>query len=53
MSVTMRETMNEATSQEMSETGEGTNRRERANRDGFNWGTAIAMGLFHVGAIAA
>src|ERR1700687_1365994 len=53
MSVTTRETMNEATSQEMSETGEGTNRRERANRDGFNWGTAIAMGLFHVGAVAA
>jgi len=53
MSVTMRETMNEATSQAMSETGEGTNRRERANRDGFNWGTAIAMGLFHVGAVAA
>jgi stearoyl-CoA desaturase (delta-9 desaturase) len=53
MSVTTRETMNEATSQLMSETGEGTNRRERANRDGFNWGTAIAMGLFHVGAVAA
>ena len=33
--------------------GEGTNRKERANSDGFNWGTAIAMGLFHVGAIAA
>src|ERR1700747_1798962 len=53
MSVTTRETMNEATSLEMSETGEGTNRKVRANRDGFNWGTAIAMGLFHVGAIAA
>src|SRR4030088_3420894 len=53
MSVTMRETMNEATSQEMSETGEGTNRRERATRDVFIWGTAIAVGLFHVGAIAA
>jgi len=49
----MRETINEVTSQEMRETGEGTNRRERANRDGFNWGTAIAMGLFHVGAVAA
>ncbi len=53
MSVTMRETMNEAASQAMTETGEGTNRKERANRDGFNWGTAIAMGLFHVGAVAA
>ena len=37
----------------MRETGEGTNRRERADRDGFNWGTAIAMVVFHVGAIAA
>src|SRR5260370_34095302 len=53
MSQTMRETMSEVASQAMSETGEGTNRRDRANRDGFNWGTAIAMGLFHVRAIAA
>src|SRR5260370_41405073 len=53
MSQTMRETMSEVASQAMSETGEGINRRDRANRDGFNWGTAIAMGLFHVGAIAA
>ena len=53
MSETTRETISEAASQAMRETGEGTNRRERADRDGFNWGTAIAMGLFHVGAIAA
>ena len=36
MSETMRETMSEAEIQAMRETGEGTNRRERANRDGFN-----------------
>jgi len=53
MSETARETMSEATSQAMSEAGEGTNRKDRAKSDGFNWGTAIAMGLFHVGAIAA
>ena len=47
------EEMSEETLQAMSEAGEGTNRKDRANRDGFNWGTAIAMGLFHVGAVAA
>ena len=54
MSETMRETdERERASQAMRDTGEGTNRKDRANRDGFNWGTAIAMGLFHVGAVAA
>ncbi len=53
MSQTARETMTEETLRAMSEAGEGTNRKDRANRDGFNWGTAIAMGLFHVGAVAA
>jgi len=27
--------------------------REHASEDGINWGTATAMALFHVGAIAA
>jgi fatty-acid desaturase len=27
--------------------------KEHSSEDGINWGTAIAMGLFHVGAIAA
>jgi len=53
MSQTTRETMSEEMSEAMSAAGEGTNRRDQANRDGFNWGTAIAMGLFHVGAVAA
>jgi sn-1 stearoyl-lipid 9-desaturase len=53
MSETVREMMSDVTSQEMSAAGEGTNRKDRANRDGFNWGTAIAMGFFHVGAVAA
>src|SRR6202051_4801160 len=53
MTETMRDAVSEATSREMTEGGEGTNRKVRANKDGFNWGTAIAMGLFHVGAIAA
>ena len=30
-----------------------TLRKERSSRDGVNWVTAIFMGLFHVGAIAA
>ena len=35
-------------------TGEGANRRERARaKTASNRGTAIAMGLFHVGAVAA
>jgi len=53
MTESVREIASEVTSREMTEGGEGTNRKARANRDGFNWGTAIAMGLFHVGAIAA
>jgi fatty-acid desaturase len=28
-------------------------RKEQASHDGFNWGTATAMFLFHVGAVAA
>ena len=27
--------------------------REQVNKEGVNWGTATAMGLFHVGAVAA
>ena len=27
--------------------------KEHASEDGINWGTATAMALFHVGAIAA
>ena len=53
MSESMRETMSEATSRQMREGGEGTSRKQRAQSDGFNWVTAIAMGLFHVGAVAA
>jgi hypothetical protein len=53
MSETARQTISEETAAAMSAAGDGANRRESAGRDGFNWGTAIAMGLFHVGAIAA
>ncbi len=50
---TTRETIDEAASQAMSEAGESASRKDRANRDGFNWGTATVMCLFHLGAIAA
>src|ERR1019366_9184124 len=53
MSQTVRETMSEAAGQAMSAAGEAASSKDRASRDGFNWFTAIAMGLFHVGAIAA
>ena len=47
-------TMMETATEVSSENGEGTNfRKDRATRAGINWGTAIAMALFHVGAIAA
>ncbi len=32
---------------------ERTNRKQNAAEAGVNWGTAIAMGIFHIGAIAA
>src|ERR1700678_1799878 len=47
------ETDNEMNDDAMRAAGEGSNRKDRASRDGFNWGTAIAMGIFHIGAIAA
>jgi sn-1 stearoyl-lipid 9-desaturase len=53
MSETAREIMSEATSQAMTAAGDGVNRRTSSSHDGFNWITGIAMGLFHVGAIAA
>ena len=53
MSQTVRETMSEAAGQAMSNAGEATSRKDQASRDGFNWVTAIFMGLFHVGAVAA
>ncbi len=57
MSETMRDTISEMSvemnSDAMRAAGEGSNRKDRASRDGFNWGTAIAMGIFHIGAIAA
>ena len=28
-------------------------RKDRADHDGINWGTATAMILFHIGALAA
>ena len=44
----------ETATEASSENSEGTSfRKDRATRAGINWGTAIAMGLFHVGAIAA
>ncbi len=53
MSETAREMTNEAKSQAMTAAGEGTNRKVEATQVGINWGTATAMGLFHIGAIAA
>jgi hypothetical protein len=53
MSETSRETMIEVTGQQMRAAGEGTNRKQNAKKDGFNWVTAIAMAGFHIGAIAA
>src|ERR1019366_5393246 len=51
---TANEAMSETTMETASEYSEGTSfRKDRATRAGINWGTAIAMGLFHVGAIAA
>jgi stearoyl-CoA desaturase (delta-9 desaturase) len=54
MSETASETIIETTMETTSENNEATGfRKDRAIRAGINWGTAIAMGLFHVGAIAA
>jgi stearoyl-CoA desaturase (delta-9 desaturase) len=54
MSETASETIIETTMEATSENNEATSfRKDRATRAGINWGTAIAMGLFHVGAIAA
>jgi len=57
MSETVIETIRESageTTESTNETSEGSSfRKDRATRAGINWGTATAMVLFHVGAVAA